>query len=434
MLRSISERMNRQTDVLITGAGCAGWFTSLFLAQYGITSVILDTKSPGAFASTRNQGWLQSGGFYAAVANDSVTARACRSGSRWIQEHYPEVVHPEIPCYFLMRDKKDLDHCLTRCYEEHIPAFPVPIRQVEANEPLLHGNPLRFAARMADIPVNSSKLLQVVAEQACQRGVVFQEVDDLATITPKWNGKSWRLELGSERQVIQAASLVLACGGYIPDMLQRCVPHASAEFMRTKTPILVLHGHIASSMLISIYSPQAPHLVPFRGRDGYGVNIGLCQVNAECRDSQDMLPPTNFLRQCRESLEDFYPGLIPLIKRQGPLPAHIYACQKLFFKEALAANPFSRTATHLAYATEEGGDPNLFVFYPGKFTAAPIVAQQCVEAVKRSLSTRRLSRSSVGEMTPAPKIARQRYYSPPQFLLTAQNDRLVFQDYSSIEL
>src|SRR5450631_1978644 len=129
--------MTRQVDVMIIGTGCAGWFASLELASSGMTTLIVDINPPAAFASTRNQGWLQSGAWYAAVANDSVTARTCRDGYSWIRSHYPMAVRPNIPCYFLMQREDDLQRCLVRCQQEDIVARPVHMKALKRSEPIL---------------------------------------------------------------------------------------------------------------------------------------------------------------------------------------------------------------------------------------------------------------------------------------------------------
>src|SRR5947209_1564453 len=156
-------RMIQQTDVIIIGSGCAAWWVSLYLALRGIASVILDTSPPGAFSSTANQGWLQSGGWHMMVGNDLPTAQACWNGYLWIRSHYPEVIRPGIACYFLLPEEEDLEQGLARCRQARIPVDPVSIDEVKAREPILKESPLGHALQMPDVAVDTRRLLQIVA-------------------------------------------------------------------------------------------------------------------------------------------------------------------------------------------------------------------------------------------------------------------------------
>jgi hypothetical protein len=421
MSRPTYVRTIRRADVIIIGSGCAAWWVSLYLAMRGISCVILDTNPPGAFASTANQGWLQSGAWHMIVGNDLLTARACRDGSDFIRSRYPDVIRRGISSYFLMPEAEDLEQCLEHCEQADIPAYPVSINRVKAKEPLLRESPLGYAMHMPDVPIDTSLLLQTVANQACQRGVHFQAVRSLGTVNPLWDGKCWRVFVDQEQE-IQSKAVVLACGVYIPEMLKTFLPTADTRFEQTKVPVMVLHGEIARSILITLHAPQGPNLVPFNGVGGNGASICLHHADVMSSDYRDTKPPDLLLEQYQESFADFYGGLRTMITRGGDIPAHVYMCQKLH----LADNRYSRAAICLSYAPESGGPENLFAFYPGKFTAAPIVAKTCVEAVEQCLGDQRVSSTQTREAMPVPTIARQRYYDAPQYLLTVRNRELTF--------
>lgn len=426
MCKSTYIRTTIRADVIIIGSGCTAWWVSLYLAMHGITCIILDSNPPGAFASTANQGWLQSGAWHMIVGNDLLTAIACREGSDLIQSHYPDVIRPGISSYFLMPGEEDLEQCLECCKQVDIPAYPVSINHVKANEPLLKESPLRYAVHMPDVPINTRMLLQIIASQACQRGVHFQAIKSFAAINPFWDGKRWCIGLDQEQE-IQSKAVVLACGAYIPDILNTFIPSAPTRFERTKIPVMVLHGKIARSILITLHTPHGPNLVPFNGTGGNGVSICLHHADVVSHDYQDTTRSDLLLEQYQESFADFYGGLRTMITTDGDIPAHVYMCQKLH----LADHPYSRVATCSAYAPESGGPENLFAFYPGKFTAAPIVAKRCAEAVEQCLGDQRVFHTQTREATPVPTIAQQRYYDPPQYRLTVRNRKLVFRPIDS---
>lgn len=90
--------------VLIIGGGCAGWLVALKLVQRGISCMIVDTNPGCAYASTRNQGWLHSGAYYA-IHDDIVVAQACGSGYHYIEHFYPDTIHEQTRCYFLFKSQ-----------------------------------------------------------------------------------------------------------------------------------------------------------------------------------------------------------------------------------------------------------------------------------------------------------------------------------------
>ena len=414
--------MTRQTDVILIGAGCAGLFAGLQMAQRGMACTILDTNRPGAFASTRNQGWLQQGGWYA-VGNDLTTARACRDGYRWIRSHYPDFIRSDILSYFLMYKEEELEQCLERCSQEDIVARPVSINEVKKREAILKESPLKYAVQTADIPVDTSRLLQAVIDEACQKGVRFQPVRSLEAIRPIWDGKMWHVFL-DQGQEIQARSVVLTCGVYIPEMLKRFIPDATAHFMRTKIPVMVLRGEVASSMLLTLHAPLGPNLVPFNGRDGNGVSVCISHTDQEIVDYRDTGLSNDALAQYQASFAEFYGGSLTRMIEQGSIQGHVYVCQKLHLYDDLVTNPFSRTALCLPYAPEPGGTNNLFAFYPGKFTAAPITATACVEEVERCLGDQRVCSGQSEGIASVPTIARQRYYDTPEAVLAVRGGKL----------
>jgi hypothetical protein len=418
--------MTRRTDVILIGAGAAGLFASLQMAQRGMACTILDTNPLAAFASTRNQGWLHQGGFQAAVANDPIAARACRDGYRWIESHYPDLIRPGIPCYFLMHKEEDLQRCIKLCQQEDISARPISINAVKEQEPILKESSLAYAMRTSDAPVDTSRLLQVILDEVYQRGVRFQAVKSLEVIRPMWDGKMWHVFFEQEQE-IQARVVVLTCGVAIPEMVKRFLPDEPTRFMRTKIPVVVLRGDVARSMLITLYAPLGPHLVPFNGGDGNGASICIAHTDKEITDYRDTTLPDNFLAACQESFAEFYHGYPTQRIEEGTLRGHVYVCQKLHLPDDLSAHSISRAAIHLSYALQSGGQKNLFVFYPGKFTAAPIAAVTCADEVEQCLSDQRVCSSQSEGAVSVPTIARQRYYDTPESILAVQNGELVLR-------
>ena len=164
-----------------------GWTVAVELTKRGILCKIIDTVPPGGYASTGNQGWMQSGALYLAKQMpDEVTAETCREGYHYMMGHNRDLIQHKVPCYFLF-------HYEQQCHSviEHCQAFGIAARAVsieEINEPLLKGSDLRYAALVPDHPFNNSQLLRSIARQACDGGAQFYPVASLETIEIKKHG------------------------------------------------------------------------------------------------------------------------------------------------------------------------------------------------------------------------------------------------------
>ncbi|HLI07555.1 MAG TPA: FAD-dependent oxidoreductase [Ktedonobacteraceae bacterium] len=418
-----------KTSVAVIGGGCAGWFAADELTRRGICCVVLDTDPPAAFASTRNQGWLQSGAFYAAMEDDIPTARFCYKGFHLIRSRYPNAIRTGISSYFLLPHEEELHMVVKNCRNHAIPVRPVSIEDVKRREPILGSSRLACAVEVPDIPFDSSRLLQEITAQTCARGALFRAVSSMEAVMPLWDGENWHIFLDSGDE-IECRAIILACGAYIPDMLERTIPGQTCAFKRTKNLVLVLQGEIAKSILIPLGELQGPHLVPFNGIKGNGASVCLYHIEEDIADYRDYSLPLHYQERFAESLMNFYPGLLTMLSQGVSVQAHFYVCQKLYLTDDFKKNPSGRRPVCLSYSPQAGGLQTLFAFYPGKFTSAPVAAQECIDELERCTENlRTLSATAEGDKMSVPAIARQRYYDTPRYTLAVKNGELVFDPY-----
>lgn len=85
----------RSQRIIIVGAGFAGLAIGTRLAQSGLPVTILEAGQLGADASTRNQGWLHSGAFFA--RDNAQLARQCYESLRRTIDFCPESIEPSCP-------------------------------------------------------------------------------------------------------------------------------------------------------------------------------------------------------------------------------------------------------------------------------------------------------------------------------------------------
>lgn len=81
--------------VVVVGAGLSGLAAAIRLAEAGREVVVLETHRIGGGASTRNQGWLHSGGWFARSSRD--LARFCHEALDRTIEFSPNSLEPGFP-------------------------------------------------------------------------------------------------------------------------------------------------------------------------------------------------------------------------------------------------------------------------------------------------------------------------------------------------
>lgn len=412
--------------IAILGSGSMGWSSALALVRRGILPKIIDTEPAGGYASTGNQSWAQSGALYLAKPRpDEITAEFCREGYHHMMGHHRDLIHHQVPCYFLFHHREQCKHVIEQCLARGIAAREIARNQL--NESLLEGSDLRYAALVPDHPFNNSQLLQSIAGQACQGGAQFYPVSSLETIEIKQTGNGLLLSL-DRAQTIECKGLILACGAMIPAMLERLQIGQADDFMLTKTPVLVLRSGttIATSMLVPPQETAGPNLVPFDRDRGNGVAICIPRLDQTISDYHDSHFYHEDLQEFASSLSNFYSG-IKSLAAQHTILAHIYYCQKLHLRDNIDSNQFSRRTINQSFSLESGTPKNIFVVYPGKATAAPILAEQCVDRLVREISG--LHTNFNRPATTAPTIAKQRYYDNSEYQLIVESGRLGFKPY-----
>lgn len=416
-------------DVVIIGGGCAGLFLAEKITDSSYTCALVDKEPISGHASTRNQGWLQSGSFYAA-ADDTAAAAECSSGYKYIVSKYPEAVRTDVPSLCLFDRKTDLDGALNTCESLGIRMERLDSaaeHSLLASNPALQGTSLAHIAKTDDRPFDTRKLLQEVADSVTQNGVSYHRTPKMSEVqvVPDSNA-GWAVKPGNEQ--LSTRVLVLACGVYMKEILRTLWPAKADEVNLTKTPVLVLKGerpliHCALMVpLIDSSGPPAPNIVPF-GRDGVeGVSVCLSRVDLPAADPTDEDLTNSRLGDIKTafamSLERHYPGIKEFVE-QYDTRGHFYACQKV-------KNP-SRGA-NIEFYEDEGR--TLVTYYPGKFTSSPISAAKCADQIATKMEGYSTSMAALlGSRTGnQPVVARQRYYEVPRYKLRTRNNILEFEE------
>lgn len=110
---------DRKVETIILGGGCAGLWLAYELSARGLSCVVIDGEhGPGdgfaGYASTRNQGWLQSGALYVALGQLD-TALECMRGYEINREFAPEAVQDDFLSYLLFATEAEQLDVVERC-------------------------------------------------------------------------------------------------------------------------------------------------------------------------------------------------------------------------------------------------------------------------------------------------------------------------------
>ena len=405
-------------SIAIIGAGIMGWSAAAELVRRGILPKIIDTVPPGGYASTGNQGWAQSGALYLAKPKpDLATAEYCRAGYHDMMGRNTSVIHHDVPCFFLFHRQEQCRSAIEHCLKHDIPARAIPMTEI--SESLLRKSDLRHAAVMPDHPFDNALLLQSFARKACDGGAQFYPATSLETIEIKKHGDGLLISLGGDQQ-IECKGLILACGAMIPAFLERLCPGQEKMFSLTKSPVLVLRSDItlARSMLIPPQELDGPHLVPFQMDGGNGITVCIPNTDQPITDYHDRAQDHEHLRTFASSLSNFYTGITSLAAEHTIL-VHIYYCQKLHLRKNLDQNMLSRRTIFSSYALEPGAPKNIYIVSPGKATAAPILAEECIGQLAREIKGLHVDFDR--SPTTAPTIAKQLYCDEAQLRLVVEN-------------
>ena len=167
--------MNKQPAtshrVVIVGGGIAGLSAAVRLAQAGLPVTLLESSQLGGAASTRNQGWLHSGGLFAIDSPEY--ARTCYASLGQTLKFCPGCLEPQIePMAYLFTHGETLVKSWTDAWTAAgIPWNDLPLEKVFAALPGLDCSRIQHAFQLPDRSFRLEDLLSELAATAANAGV-----------------------------------------------------------------------------------------------------------------------------------------------------------------------------------------------------------------------------------------------------------------------
>ena len=262
-----------------------------------------------------------------------------------------------------------------------------------------------------DLAFDSHLVLSKLVERACSQMAIFCIAESgLKELRTSYQDR-WIIQ--DQNFVVTAPILVSATGAWIPEMREILGDDDETEFKTGYCLVAVLHRRICKRIIvIRTLDSRWLNLVSFSG--GTTVNMGALDKPNPRRIGPQLY---EFMA---ERLTQYVPGL-----RQLECQAHFYVCEKIA-NISTSSHPCEDYGfRHYFWKKAKN---NLFHYYPGKFTLAPIAAKEFIQFLKDSGLGPSGIRSNIASMPP--RVARRPYYGSPTHILRFSNEKghLVFEE------
>lgn len=233
--------------IAIIGGGIAGLSAAARLAQAGLPVILLEASQLGAAASTRNQGWLHSGGYY--VLQSPEYARVCIRALRETLKFCPQCVESQIPpmAYLFSHSETQISRWTGGWDAAGIEYRPLPIETIQAELPGIDPVRVRYAFELPDRAIRQDVLLTHLAATAENAGAEIRTGTPVRTL--RRAGDRIDALITSTGEEI-AADLVILAGGTGGFSLgaefhrEHAGSQSGVELVPLKTHLLAVHPEI----------------------------------------------------------------------------------------------------------------------------------------------------------------------------------------------
>jgi glycine/D-amino acid oxidase-like deaminating enzyme len=206
-MSSVAEASRR---IVIVGGGIAGLATAVRLSQAGFPVTLFESSVLGSAASTRNQGWLHSGGLFALQAPGY--ARLCHESLEQTLRFCPECLEPQVAAmvYLFARPETLVKPWTSAWTSAGIPWQETPIARVCAELPGLDRTRIQHAFQLPDRAIRQDILLDHLAAAAQNGGVEIRAGTPVKCLHVENNRVAGAVTAAGEEV---AARLVILAGG-----------------------------------------------------------------------------------------------------------------------------------------------------------------------------------------------------------------------------
>jgi hypothetical protein len=178
---------------------------------------------------------------------------------------------------------------------------------------------------------------------------------------------------------------------------------------------------ISRALLIGPLLDLGPNIVPFDIAGQTGVTICLNKGDTPVKSLSDLSVPDREIAEFGARLSDVFPASL---KKLDGASVHFYSCQKI--------EPVAKSAdrNHILIdhgQTESAGFDGLFTFYPGKFTAAPIVSRECADAIESRWQESQRQNTNSSTSSAELDVAKQKFLEQGAYTASVRRGALHFR-------
>jgi len=373
--------MNKiECEVLILGGGCAGLWLQYELCRKGYFVVLVENGILGQYASTRNQGWLQSGALYTLRNTPSAVVEQCKEGYKRItkfdQIHSLNSIDKNSQAIFVFPTPREMEKALERITNAGLQSEPIGNRDFKKIVAVLYGaEKLQSALQTTDVTVDTYLLLRGLVANILECGGRFYLLEDTLVDQIDGHESSMHWEIVIKDCRFLAPIVVCTAGTLIPRVYSKLTAQDFPGIVK-KATVFTFHQRLCRRLVvIQDVRMHLLNLSPFSA--GTTANMGGLDLEADSACDADV--EVGQIQYLQEIITDFLPGFRSWI----PCGLTVYICQKLELKQtAIKSQPLG--IRH--YILEEPRQ-NLFFLYPGKFTIAPVAAFELTRKLSERLGS-----------------------------------------------
>lgn len=384
--------------IVIVGGGISGLSIAARLAQARLPVTLLEASSLGFGASTRNQGWLYSGAWFA--PDDSILARMCYESLQQTIRFAPSCPEPNCgPMVYLTESTTtDIDQWTTAWAAAGIPYRELtPVELYDRLPEIVVARGLR-AFELPDRAMRTGTLLRALADAAQNEGAEIRTGTPVARLIK--NGECVEgVETGTG-ETISARLVILAGnakGGFLyPGFGSETVgSQPEVALVAQKTHLVALQPGICRSPMCVIDAEGFNH-IPHPPSSVFGTNRWL-----PVRDAEDEHTTAAELRRIWEQIERLFPDVrrddYAVTEWAGTTVQAMHADQVIPGRVPLP--------TVVDHSRESPRTEGLLSVFPGRASLWPHLAEQTQRMVLRMLDMpeTRIAKPPWGQMVTQPQ-------------------------------
>lgn len=356
--------------IVIIGGGVSGLSIATRLAQAGLPVTVLESARLGMGASTRNQGWLHSGAWFATRHAD--LARMCHDSLQQTLRFCPDCREPGIEsmAYVISRPDTLAGRYFQAWKAAGIPCEEWPLNDLLAKLPLLDRSQVQSAFRLPDCVIHPDVLLAHLAAAAENVGA---EIRVSTTVTGLTIEQGTAIGVVTDtREEIRARLVILAAnagsGPLWPTQNGGPTTDPSADpRVALKTHLVSVRPVLGPVPLCVLDSDGLNHL-PHHGTSVFGTD----RWQTVARPEDQSVAPDEIL-SLWNLVHRFFPGATREHYRLSE-----WAGTTMQVRHAGSGEPRAvPLPTVIDHARQSPAVENLLSVFPGRATLWPQLAEEC---------------------------------------------------------